>query len=62
MQPAPARLLLDKGAIAHALNLAAHNDMAGDGLAHASSPASTTRALGQRRFLEDRCILESYAK
>jgi hypothetical protein len=61
-QPAPARLLLDKGTIADALDLAAHNDVANDIAAHASSPASTTRAPVQRRFIEDRCVLEPYAK
>jgi hypothetical protein len=48
MQPTAVRLLLDKGAIADALDLAAHNDMANDTAAHASSPASMTRAPVQR--------------
>jgi hypothetical protein len=40
MQPAPERLVLDKGAITDALYLTAHNNMANDVAAHASSPAS----------------------
>jgi hypothetical protein len=62
MQPAPARLLLDKGTIADALDLAAYNDVANDIAAHASSPASRTRAQVQRRSIDKRCELEPYAK
>ena len=40
MQPAPVRLVLDKGPITDALYLTAHNNVANDVAAHASSPAS----------------------
>ena len=47
MQPAPVRLVLDKGPITDALYLTAHNNVAND-VAHASSPASKMRAPVQR--------------
>jgi hypothetical protein len=48
MQPAPVRLVLDKGAITDALNLTAHNNVANDVAAHPNSPASKMRAPVQR--------------
>jgi len=44
VQPAPACFVLDKGAVAHALHPAAHNNVANDIAAHTNSPASPTRA------------------
>jgi hypothetical protein len=42
------RFVLDKSAIAHALNTAADDDMADHAIAHAPSPGSMTRAPVQR--------------
>jgi hypothetical protein len=42
------RFVLDKSAIAYALNPAADHDMADHAIAHALSPASMTRAPVQR--------------
>jgi hypothetical protein len=41
-------LMLDKGAIAHALDPPACDEVADDAVAHASSPASTMRVPVQR--------------
>jgi hypothetical protein len=48
MQPAPVRLVLDKGAITDALYLTAHNNVANNVAAHTSSPVSKMRAPVQR--------------
>jgi hypothetical protein len=48
MQPVPVRFMLNKGAISDALHSPAHNNMANNVIAHASSPASITRAPVQR--------------
>ena len=48
MQPAPVRLVLDKGPITDALYLTAHYNMANDVAAHARSPASKMCAPAQR--------------
>ena len=48
LQATLTRFILDKSAIAHALDTAADDDMADHAIAHAPSPASMTRAPVQR--------------